>query len=155
MALSEGAARLNEEWYVNDLRRLRKEVAGAKAARFVNSLQVHAFKLGAVLHMLEGGNVEEMSEESLRAGFCLVEWLLPGILEVYQSLAPTPLGKLKARIVRAVAAAGAEGIDEEGIDMGIGAESGIDHDTVARARRQLMAENRIHRTKAGRMVTGK
>ena len=152
MALSEGAARLNDEWYVNDLRRLRHEVAGAKAARFVNSLQVHAFKLGAVLHVLEGGDAEEMSEESLRMGFALVEALLPGILEVYNSLAPTPLGKLKARIVRAIAAAGAGGIEEGKVDTEIGAEGGIDHEAVTRARRQLMAEHRVKRNKEGRMV---
>jgi hypothetical protein len=62
---------------------------------------------------------------------------------------------LKARIVRAVAAAGVEGIAEGSIDTGIGAESGIDHDTVARARRQLMVENRIRRTSEGRLVMGK
>lgn len=152
MALSAGAVRLNDEWYVNDLRRLRKEVAGAKAARFVNSLQVHAFKLGAVIHVLEGGDPEEMSEESLRMGFALVEALLPGVLEVYQSLAPTPLGKLKARIVRAIAAAGPGGIEDARLDTGIGAEMGIDHEAVSRARRQLIAENRVHRNKEGRMV---
>lgn len=144
MSLSPAAAEVNERWYTTTLRRYRERARGEKAGKFVNSVQVHAFKIAAILELLEGGRPSVMQPESLRAAFGIVSDLLPGTFQAYEGMVPTALARLKTVVFESVAAA-RDGVSDLDIDVQVGAEMGVEGEAVSRARKALLAERKLLR----------
>lgn len=151
MVLSPEAAEINDRWYTTTLRRHRERTKGEKAAKFINSMQVHAFKIAAILEVLEGGRPDCMSAESLAAGFGIVGDLLPGTIQAYSALVPTALARLKGIVFEAVAGS-RDGTTDMEVDVAVGEEAGVETEAVARARRALILEGKLAHRPDGRLV---
>jgi hypothetical protein len=155
MSLSPAAAEANEKWYTTTLRRYRERAKGEKAGKFINSAQVHAFKIAAILELLEGGRPDIMQAESLRAAFGIVSDLLPGTFQAYEGMVPTALARLKTVVFESIAAQPG-GVSDLDIDVQVGAEMGVEADSVARARKALLAEHKLVRGADGLLrLTGR
>lgn len=103
MPLTDEAKELDRRWYAETVGRLRRTVRSEREAHFVNTMQEHAIKLGAVTALLARvDKVESLDAEALRCGQTLVMRLLPGIFGAYQSLAGTPQARLRSACVRVV-----------------------------------------------------
>jgi len=157
MELSPEAQELNDQWYGDGLLKWENLAKGAKASKFISSLQVHAFKLGAVIEILEGGGdwwkiVDKkgkehrrmsMSADSLMAGLELINAITPGTLQVYETLVPTAFARLKARAFRLLAVSGSmrDGL----MDTRVAQEAGVEEEWAAKARKALIREGRLVR----------
>lgn len=164
MMLDQEARALNEEWYGDGLLKWEMAAKGSKASKFVNSLQVHAFKLAAVIEIMEGGgslrkvkdsmgnehNVMSMSAESLMSGLELVNAVTPGTLQVYETLVPTAFARLKARAFRLLAVSGV--MRDGQMDIRVGQEAGVPEEYAASARRALIREGRLKRRQKDGMI---
>ena len=151
MSLSKQARGCNDEWYNTELRALRRERVGPRESHFVNTLQVHAFKVGALVHLLEGGDPKSLSAESLQIGFDIVKELSSGIFEAYASLVPTFFAKLRAMAVRIVGAS--EGLTDKELDIAVWKEAGVQPEQAAAARVSLLHDKTFKRV--GCPKTGK
>jgi len=148
MYLSDEARELNDHWYMNDLKKMRREYAGPKENRFVNTLQVHAFKLAALLHLLDCGNPAQLSAASLQYGFNVAQVLLPGTLEAYNALVPSVFART-CMVVRRLLASGP--MTAEALDAKVKAESGATPEQALAARRSLYADGLIGLTGKGKV----
>lgn len=99
MRLTPKAKEANREWYMQYIVKAR-EGRSQRECGFINSMQAHAFKLAAVMHILEGGDPVELDEVALQRGQGLVMSLVPGTFELYASLTGTPFAKLRAATIR-------------------------------------------------------
>lgn len=139
MRLDGAAQELNRQWYHDVIGELRRRVASERESHFVNTMQEHALKLGAMIELLErnfGAPVDTMHVESLACGQKLVLRLLPGIFQAYRSLSGTPLAKLKAATIRI--ARNAVGMTPQRLDRAVRDDTGMDAQKVAQAREELL-----------------
>lgn len=151
MRLSQEAGQFMEEWYTGRLSALRKGRTD-KEGHFINTLQTHALKVGALVHLLEGEPYHTLSVESLKTGINLVESLLPGTFEAYTALVPTPFARLRGAIMRTVREMG-EGSDAE-IDRAVTASVGARPKEVAEARASLLIDESLVRQNSGKIRAG-
>jgi len=152
MRLSPRACELNREWYNVTLDALRQQFKGPREQRFVDTMQAHAFKLGALIHLIEGDDPQELSAQSLSEGIRVMELLRPGIFEAYGGLVPTPFAKLRAAVVR-IAATG-QPISDRELDEAVWKEVGVTPEIAAQARLSLLAEldnPTLYRAKDGKL----
>lgn len=147
MRLSKGALTLNEEWYRIALAPLRVAYPAGREGHFVNSMQAHAFKLGAVIQLLEGGPKDELQGSFLRVGFDLVSLLRPRIFEFYGTMVPTPFARMKARVLRIVASM--EGVSDADLDTEAGKQIGVPREAAGAARLSLLTERALVRDSNG------
>lgn len=150
MRLNKEATEINREWYMTEVRKLRAKHVGPREAHFINTLQVHAFKLGALVHLLEGGNPEELSAEGLDSGIRLTRLLMPGTFEAYASLVPTPFAKLRAVVMR-IAASSKEPPNDAKLDQAVWKEAGCSPDMAQLARTSLLTDGSLVRDHNGRI----
>ena len=142
MRLSDDALELNDDWYKHRLKDLQKVATSQREQHFVNTLQAHAFKVSALLHLLEGGNPEVLSDVSLATGLALIEKLLPGTFNIYSSLVPTPFARLKSTAMRAALSFQREfSLDE--LDRAVSEEAGVHPNQAAEARKALCFAGRL------------
>jgi hypothetical protein len=154
MRLSKEAAEVNVEWYQKDVTALLKKHAGPRETHFINTLQVHAFKIGTLVHLLEGGDPEWLSAEGLDTGIRLTKLLLPGTFEAYASLVPTPFAKLRAIVLR-VAGAAPVPLTPAKLDQAVWKESGCSPDQANQARLSLMIDGGLVTTPDGRVTVNR
>ena len=143
MQLSPDAKKLNREWYQGDLREMRKRHVGPREGHFIGTLQVHAFKIAALLHLLDGGDPQELSEGSLKRGFDVVGAILPGTFEAYNALVPSFFARV-CMVVRRIAASGP--IKEGVLDAAVKAEIGATPEQAAAARMSLLTDGILTRS---------
>ena len=143
MQLSPDAKVLNREWYHGDLRKMRKQHVGPREGHFIGTVQVHAFKIAALLHLLDGGDPQELSEASLKRGFDVVGAILPGTFEAYNALVPSFFARV-CMVVRRIASNGP--ILEGVLDAAVKAEIGATPEQAAAARMSLLSDGVLKRT---------
>jgi hypothetical protein len=148
MRLSTEARELNETWYKTELREMRTEYAGPKENKFVNSLQVHAFKLGALLHLLDGHDPKELSARSLEYGLEMAKALLPGTFEAYNALVPSAFART-CMVIRRIVAAGP--ISMGSLDAKVKAEIGATPEQATAARQSLLNDGILEKAGVGRV----
>lgn len=119
MELTPEAHRLNESWYKSTLRGYRNRPSSEREGFYIKSMQTHVYKVGALLHLIEGGDPLVLPASALEAGQKLVETLTPGTFQVYSTLVPTPFARLKATVIR-VALSVPEPLDGMGLDRAVG-----------------------------------
>lgn len=149
MHLTPEAARLNEEWYATEIHALRTEFVGPRESHFVNSMQVHAFKFGALMQLLEDGDPRALSAESLETGIKLIRLLRPGIFDMYASLVPTPFAKLRAVAIRIAGAS--NGLTDAALDRTVWKEAGCTPEQAATARLSLIGDFTLTRGEDGKV----
>ena len=154
MRLSKEAAELNREWYNKDVTALLKKHSGPRETHFINTLQVHAFKIGALVHLLEGGDPEWLSAEGLDTGIRLTRLLLPGTFAAYASLVPTPFAKLRAIVLR-VAGAAPVPLTPARLDQAVWKESGATPEQANQARLSLMVDGGLVTLPDGKVTVSK
>lgn len=137
MRLSEEAEEANREWYYGRLRTLRRHYVGPREGHFIGSAQVHAFKVAALLHLLDGGNPAELSARSLEQGFEVIEALMPGVFEAYGALVPSFFART-CMVIRRIAADGP--ITTAKVGAAVKAEIGATPDQVSAALGSLWAD---------------
>ena len=142
MHLGAEALELNEDWYAHRLKDLQKKASAQREQHFVNTLQAHSFKIAALVHLLEGGNPEELSGVSLATGLSLLEKLLPGTFTVYSSLVPTPFARLKSTAMRAALSFERDFSMGE-LDKAVAEEAGVHPNQAAEARKALCFAGRL------------
>ena len=153
MRLDKDAAALNNEWYTREIAALRAKHPGQRESHFVNTLQVHAFKISALLHLLEGQDPEWLSAESLGSGISLCRLLLPGVFEAYAGLVPTPLAKQRAAMMR-IAGASSVALRDAELDQALWKEMGISPEQASDVRLSLLQAGMIKRRTDGKLEVG-
>lgn len=138
MSLSAEAKEINREWYGKALGDLRKFHPGPRESHFINTMQVHAFKIGALVNLLEGGDPTVLSAEALDSGIRIVRMLTPGIFAAYSALVPTPFAKLQSVAMRVVGAS--DGISDAELDEAVWKETGCTMEQAAAARLILLGQ---------------
>jgi len=142
MQLSPDAKALNKEWYHGELREMRKTHVGPREGHFIGTVQVHAFKIAALLHLLDGGDPQELSAGSLKRGFDVVGTILPGTFEAYNALVPSFFARV-CMVTRRIVAGGP--IQEGLLDAAVKAEIGATPDQTGAARVSLLADGILSR----------
>jgi hypothetical protein len=148
MRLSDDAMKLNEEWYHTELHEMRQTYIAPRENRFVNTVQVHAFKIAALLHLLDGGDPKELSAQALGWGFAAARALLPGTFEAYNALVPSFFARV-CMVMRRIVGAGA--ILEGALDAKVKAEIGSTPDQTTAARLSLYADGIMAKGKDGKV----
>lgn len=138
MRLSAEAKEINAEWYGKEKAALSRVHRGPRESHFINTMQVHAFKLGALVHLLEGGDPNILSAESLDSGIRIVKLLTPGIFTAYSALVPTPFAKLQSVTMRIAGAC--DGIADAELDEAVWKETGCTVEQAAAARLILIGQ---------------
>ena len=142
MRLNKDALELNEEWYGHRYHDLQDRAGSQREQHFVNTLQAHAFKVAALIHLLEGRDPEWLTDDSLAVGFTLLEKLLPGTFQIYSSLVPTPFARLKATAMRAAQTFG-RAFSMAELDRAVSEEAGVHPNQAAEARKALCFAARL------------
>jgi len=142
MRLSPDAEKLNQEWYHGDLEKLGEQHVGPRESHFIGSMQVHVFKIAALLHLLDGGDPKELSEGSLKRGLDVVGAILPGTFEAYNALVPSFFARV-CMVVRRIASNGP--ILETVLDAAVKAEIGATPEQAAAARMSLLTDGVLKR----------
>lgn len=148
MRLSPDAVRLNEEWYTGERRKLRQDHVAPRESNFVDTLQVHVFKVAALLHLLDGHDPEILSERSLEQGIAVMRLLLPGTFAAYGTLVSTHFAKI-CMAIRRIAAEGP--LDVVILDAAVKAETGATPDQVAGAKFSLMQDRILIQRRDGKV----
>jgi len=136
MRLDEEAEKVNDTWYHSILRKRRAAVRTEREGFFVKSLQTHIYKVGALVHLLEGGKPDVLPAAALVSGQKIIDSILPGTFQAYASLVPGPFARLKAVVVRQMLA-------QPGKILGIKLDSLVTQDTGARRRDAVEARNNL------------
>lgn len=156
MRMTPTAHELDKKWYADVVGGLRKRIRSEREAHFVNTMQEHAIKIGAVLELLERvpgmGSAEWLGAEALRCGQTIVMRLLPGIFQSYQSLAGTPIARLRAACVRVVRTFDALTIIE--VIRAVKDDTGAKAKDVAEALEDALADGRLVRGEDGKIRAG-
>jgi len=151
MQLSDDARIANCDWYSDYLKAMRLKHVGPRESHFVNTMQVHAFKIAALVHLLEHEDPKELSANSLNTGFRLLDLLIPGILEAYSSLVPTAFAKMRALAIRVMGVA-SKNMTPKMLDIAIWKEAGVRPEEAAAVRLSLVSDNTLHTLKNGAII---
>lgn len=153
MPLTVAASEADRVWYRDVVGALRKRIRSERESHFVNTMQEHSIKLGAVLQLLErtpGMPVGELEAPMLVAGQKIVLALLPGIFQAYQSLAGTGYARLRAAVIRVVRM-NPEPMSVGAIDRAVTADVGARPRDVVEARESLMTDGILEFDQTGKM----
>lgn len=158
MNMTKQAYERDKDWYATVVGKLRNSVRSEREAHFVNTMQEHAIKLGAVIELIErqakGGSVEYLGSEALACGQSLVLQLLPGIFQAYQSLAGTPTARLRAACLRIVRTFNGKMAILD-IIRAVKDDTGAKAKDVAEALEEVLQDGRLVRHDDGKVWTGR
>ena len=113
MVLTKEAEEFMDHWYLTSVRNGLNNCT-ERESHFISCVQEHALKLGALYHLLEGGNPTELTRFSFEVGTKLVEAIMPEMFKMYAALVNTPFARIRGGIMRSLAGRSAE----EGMDCG-------------------------------------
>lgn len=150
MPLTDEAKELDRRWYAETVGKLRRSVRSEREAHFVNTMQEHAIKIGAVTAILEGmAKSESLDAKSLLCGQTLVLRLLPGIFNAYQSLAGTPQARLRSACVRVIRMF--DGLTIIEVIRAVKDDTGARAKDVAEALEDVLADGKAERDAEGKV----